>query len=333
MEEKKTGFVTYVMQQPKVMVLLICLYLITGSVFYLYQLPYEAYIYIVLMGSAVGAVVMIFGYHKWKDKMEMLKRLEVQPYCDRTWYPNVSSIQEYYYQEAMLALKQQYDDDTAFHQKRWKEAKDYYTMWAHQIKTPIAAMRLLLQTEEKLDKRELEEELFRIEQYVEMVLSYLRMEDINTDLVLHKIQLYEIGREAVHKYSSSFIRKKIKLEFQPFSCVVLTDEKWSAFVIEQILSNSLKYTKAGGTIRITAEGEKMYISDTGIGIAKEDIPRVFERGFTGYNGRMEHKATGLGLYLCKEIMDKLNHKIFIESELTKGTKVTLDFTMQKIEIE
>lgn len=331
--EKKTGFVTYVTQQPKVIVLMLCLDLITGSVFYLYQLPYEAYVYIVLMGSMAGVVVMISGYHRWKDKMEMLKRLEIQPYCDRTWYPNASNVQEYYYQEAMLALKQQYDDDAAFHQKRWKEAKDYYTMWAHQIKTPIAAMRLLLQTEAQLDKRELEEELFRIEQYVEMVLSYLRMEDINTDLVLHKIQLYEIAREAVHKYSSSFIRKKIKLEFQPFSSVVLTDEKWSVFVIEQILSNALKYTKSGGTIRIMAEDEKLYISDTGIGIAKEDLPRVFERGFTGYNGRMEYKATGIGLYLCREIMEKLNHKISIESKPEKGTMVTIDFTTRKVEIE
>ena len=200
---------------------------------------------------------------------------------------------------------------------------EYYTLWAHQIKTPIAAMRLLLQSEDTEQNRELLAELFRVEQYVEMVLSYLRLGSTSNDFVIQKYPLESIVRQAVRKYAPLFIRKKIRLELGTLSSEVLTDEKWLCFVVEQLLSNSLKYTPKG-TISIREEpGKVLVIEDTGIGIAQEDLPRIFEKGFTGKNGRSDKRATGLGLYLCRRVLEKLSHRMEIRSQPGKGTQVRL----------
>ena len=215
---------------------------------------------------------------------------------------------------------------------------DYYSMWVHQIKTPIAAMNVLLQTSEdgepesNLYVQDMKLELFKIEQYVEMVLTYLRMEDMSGDLSFGEYELDDLIRQAVRKYSKMFIARKIRLVYEPVQTRVLTDEKWLVFVLEQILSNALKYTRAG-SISIYMEKGKLVIQDTGIGIYEEDLPRVFEKGFTGYNGRTDKKSTGIGLYLCKTIMDKLGHGIAIKSEVEKGTKVYLAFRRKSLHTE
>ncbi|MFY9434296.1 MAG: ATP-binding protein, partial [Bacillota bacterium] len=201
--------------------------------------------------------------------------------------------------------------------------------------TPIAAMRLLLQSEQSETNSELLEQLFKVEQYVEMALQYLRLENISSDLVLKEHSLDTIVKQAVRKYSNSFIRKKIKLNYAELNHNVLTDEKWLVFVIEQILSNALKYTDSG-EISIYMDDEMpdtLVIEDTGIGIAEEDLPRVFERGFTGYTGRIDKKATGIGLFLCKQILDRLSHTITIESQVGEGTKVKIGLDVIDIDKE
>ena len=221
-----------------------------------------------------------------------------------------------------------------------QEMNDYYSMWVHQIKTPIAALRLLIQTNEETEDesvrqfvREMKLELFKVEQYVEMVLTYLRMESMSSDLVLEPCSLDKIVRQSVRKYSSMFIMRKIKLNYEPVNRQILTDEKWFSFVVEQVLSNALKYTEQEGSVSVCVEGSFLIIEDTGIGIWPEDLPRVFERGFTGYNGRGDKKSTGIGLYLCKSVMDKLEHTIRIESEPGRGTKVYLGFPRTKLHVE
>lgn len=207
---------------------------------------------------------------------------------------------------------------------RLEDMTDYYTLWAHQIKTPIAAARLLLQEDNASNGPELEVELLKIEQYVEMVLGYLRLDSGSTDYVLRDTELDGVLRQAVRKFAKSFILKKISLDFQETHRTVLTDEKWLLFVVEQVLSNALKYTPAGGCIRIYEDGETLVIADNSIGIRAEDLPRVFEKGFTGYNGRRDKKSTGIGLYLCRRVMDRLNHEISISSRPGQGTLVRLD---------
>ena len=215
---------------------------------------------------------------------------------------------------------------------RRREMEDYFTLWAHQIKTPIAAMRLILQTRPENSAGELSQELFRVEQYVEMVLNYLRLDSDSTDFVFKTCDLDGIIRQCVRKYAKQFIRRKISLEYGGTDVQVLTDEKWLCFVIEQLLSNALKYTNVG-SIRIYTQGETLVIEDTGIGIAPEDLPRVFEKGYTGYNGRTDKKATGIGLYLCKRILQKLGHEISISSVVGQGTSVSIDLSREVLRVE
>ena len=242
----------------------------------------------------------------------------------------------------MIAKMRQEKEELIFEdQKRYTEMMDYYGMWAHQIKTPIAAMRILVQSgmdrEENEENqklfRQLQMELFKTEQYVEMVLSYLKICDIAKDMVLERCDLGKVVRQAVKKYSRLFILQKLSLEMGEIAEIVLTDEKWLSFVVEQILSNALKYTKSGCvSIYLEQEGV-LVIKDTGIGISAEDLPRIMEKGYTGYNGRIDKRSTGIGLYLCKKVMDKLHHQLRIDSEDGKGTKVVLDLRRTQLDLE
>ncbi|MEG0662810.1 MAG: ATP-binding protein, partial [Anaerovoracaceae bacterium] len=205
----------------------------------------------------------------------------------------------------------------------YKEMVEYYTLWAHQIKTPISALYLMIEREGREQDRPLAQQLFFVEQYVEMALHYLRSDSISADLDLAEYSIDKIIREVIKKHSRQFIYKKIQLNFQDSGELVLTDEKWLAFVLEQLISNSLKYTKEGSISIYMEENKTLVIEDTGIGIREEDLPRICEKGFTGFNGRMDKKSTGIGLYLCKKILTKLSHTIEFESVSCKGTKVKI----------
>lgn len=246
------------------------------------------------------------------------------------------------YQNIIKNLKEQNSELKSQERIFKQEMSDYYSMWVHQIKTPIAAMHVLQQTlEEEYPEqkyiKEIKLELFKIEQYVEMVLTYLRMGEMSGDLKFEKYSLDAIVRQVIRKYSQMFILRKIHLQYAKTSQCIVTDEKWLQFVLEQVLSNALKYTKDGGMIFIYTEEKEnkkcLVIEDSGIGIQAEDLPRVFEKGFTGYNGRADKKSTGIGLYMCKKIMERLNHQIWIESEVDKGTKVYLDLAREEWTIE
>lgn len=236
------------------------------------------------------------------------------------------------YRQLIRALGEEKQRQASAMDLRMSDMQDYFTLWAHQIKTPIAAMRLILQTKPENSAMEIEGELFRVEQYVEMVLNYLRLDSDSTDFVFRTCALDDIIRQCVRKYAKQFIRKRIRLEYDGTALQVLTDEKWLCFVIEQILSNALKYTSAG-SIRIFTQGETLVIEDTGMGIAPEDLPRVFEKGYTGYNGRTDKKATGIGLYLCKRILNRLGHEISISAQVGKGTRVSIDLSREETVLE
>ena len=217
--------------------------------------------------------------------------------------------------------------------KKYEDMVEYYTLWAHQIKTPIAAMRLTLQNEDTQLSRRLMSDLGRVERYVEMVLAYLRLDAESTDYMIREYDLDSMIRSSVRKFSGEFIDRKLSLDFQPTGVKVLTDEKWLSFVLEQLLSNALKYTPSGKvTIRLENPCS-LCIEDTGIGIAPEDLPRIFEQGFTGHNGRSDKRASGLGLHLCRRVCANLGHSITVESEPGKGTVVKLDLSRKKITVE
>ncbi|MBQ3405551.1 MAG: sensor histidine kinase, partial [Oscillospiraceae bacterium] len=216
---------------------------------------------------------------------------------------------------------------------KYADMVEYYTLWAHQIKTPIAAMRLTLQNEDSPLSRRLMTELGRVERYVEMVLAYLRLDSDSTDYVLRECELDDVVRGAVRKFSGEFIQRRLALDFRPTNIRVLSDEKWLSFVLEQLLSNALKYTPEGKVSVYLEAPATLCVADTGIGIAPEDLPRVFEQGYTGCNGRMDKRASGLGLYLCRRVCGNLGHGIAVESEPGRGTTVRLDLSRKRLGAE
>lgn len=240
--------------------------------------------------------------------------------------------------ECALAEKLDEREAELYQKKSEAESKltdllDYYTLWVHQIKTPIAATRLLVaEVSERELKRQLEQEIFKIDSYTNLVLQYLRLESFHDDLVLKKENIENLVKEVIRKYAIFFIQKSLSINMHDLDRSIVTDKKWLLVVIEQILSNSLKYTNEGG-IEIYMDGQDLCIKDTGIGIKNSDVLRVFERGFSGYNGRMTQQSSGLGLYLTQKISQELGHQIRIESELGQGTTVRIKFAEVNLLIE
>ena len=310
---------------------------------YLYEVTRDAVGYALLLSAVILLVCTALDlarYLKRERRIEEIRRN--LPYAD-PMLPGADTLAEREYQEMLTELLRKRSEEKNDAAERRQESMDYYSLWGHQIKTPIAAMRLLLQEEERERQgkdsflREMDKELFRTEQYVEMVMTYVRIGDISKDLVLQWYSLDKLIKQAVRKYSRLFILQKLKLNYQESDRIVLTDEKWLSFILEQLLSNALKYTKEGEISIRVSEGKEheltLMIQDTGIGIYAEDLPRVFERGFTGYTGREHKKSTGIGLYLCKQVADKLGHSIWIESEPGVGTTVFLGLGRVPVQAE
>jgi len=297
------------------------------TVYFLYNITLEPVLFSMELIVTMALIFGVIDFLKYNKKHKLLCVLMSCITTEVDKLPLAKSIIESDYQNLIVSLCKERINLVLQTDKKQTEMEDYFTLWVHQIKTPISAMRLLLQEESNEQKEVLLQELFKIEQYVEMVLSYLRLDSMSADLILKEYSLSDLVRQAVKKYSIIFIHKKIVLNLEEIDCSVLTDEKWLVFVLEQILSNSLKYTGEGGVINIymskTAQ-KTLIIEDTGIGIRQEDIPRIFEKGFTGYNGRMDKKSTGIGLYLSKQVLNKLSHSISVVSEVGAGTKISID---------
>lgn len=302
----------------------------------LYRIDMDAYWYAALLSVTAVGIVTIYDFWRYGQRDRLLQNLVGNIGVALDKLPAPGHLIEKDYDDLLTELHKNYTELASVSDSKRSELADYYTMWAHQIKTPISAMRLLLQSGEAPPKAELEQELFKVEQYVEMVLQFLRLDSMSADLLLREYPLEELVRQAVKKYSSVFIHRKIRLVLDELPCMVLTDEKWLTFVLEQLLSNALKYTPSKGEIHIYMDPDHdrvLFIEDSGIGIQPEDVPRIFERGFTGYNGRMDKKSTGIGLYLCKRILERLAHRIHIDSKVGGGTRVQLDFRRAELEIE
>lgn len=314
----------YIRKIWKTMILPGSFVLMWAVLVFLYDLPAETVLYGAIFILLMGIAVFLTGLYFYRKKYLFLSGIRDNLVSDIDLLPYPADEIEGIYQEMLCELNSRRMKAEASKAQYHQELTDYYTMWVHQIKTPIAAMRLILQ-EGGGDSAEVSGELFRIEQYVEMVLGYLRTEDMSADMSFCDCSLDKIIREQIHKYAHIFIGKKLALEYEGTDRRVLTDPKWLGFVIGQILSNSLKYTKNGRISIYLSETrpDTLIIRDTGTGVQPEDIPRVFERGFTGCNGRENSRSTGIGLYLSAKIMKKLGHKIYMESEPGEGTSVYL----------
>lgn len=316
------------------------LYILAGLYGYDEALANMSYALVLIL--FFGSIYVVYDYVCYKKKCLRLADAALREGERASSLPVADSLPEAIYQEMFTAKEQEVSRMITEYDEKKREMADYYTMWIHQIKTPIAAMHLLLEDADgetaDLTGQQASEELFKIEQYAEMALHYARLDSLTSDLAFKRYEIHEIVKQAVRKYAVLFIGSGLTFSMEEFSLRAVTDEKWMAFVIEQVLSNAIKYTKTGGISiyganaageRQTGEVNYMVIEDTGIGIREEDLPRIFERGFTGYNGRMDKKSTGIGLYLCHQIMGRLGAAIRVESKEGKGTKVLLGFCQEK----
>ena len=315
---------SYLKKNVKVYILFVVFILIFFIMFYLYNLPLEALIYTGSFCFLVGLIASFSDYTNYRESYKKLKFLEENILNDLEALPKSLDIRIDYYHKIIEKLYEELEKLTQENRQKNTDMVDYYSMWVHQIKTPIAAMNFLLDNEE-VDQKILQQELFKIERYVEMVLTYIRLDSTSSDYVITKINLDEVVKDSVKKYAIIFINKKIKLNYVSHETIVISDKKWLSFAIEQMLGNSVKYSSAGGEITIETCENKLVIEDNGIGIKEEDLPRIFEKGFTGFNGRYEKKSSGLGLYLCKKTLDKLGHHIEISSKVGEGTRVEITF--------
>ncbi len=315
---------SYLKKNIKVYILFIVFILIFFIMFYLYNLPLEALIYTGSFCFLAALVASFSDFVNYKESYKKLNFLEQNILNDLDALPKSLDIRIDYYHKIIEKLYEELEKLTQENRQKNTDMVDYYSMWVHQIKTPIAAMNFLLDNEE-VDQKILQQELFKIERYVEMVLTYIRLDSISSDYVITKINLDEVVKESVKKYATIFINKKIKLNYVSHETMVISDKKWLSFAFEQILGNSVKYSSTNGEITIETFENKLVIEDRGIGIKEEDLPRIFEKGFTGFNGRYEKKSSGLGLYLCKKTLDKLGHHIEISSTVGKGTRVEITF--------
>ena len=335
-------------------------------------------VYAAVLDAILLLITVLVGFFRYSSKVKALSNALKRPVEEQAQLPEATDDVEILYHrllENQSIARSESESSAAVRQSRMR---DYYSMWVHQIKTPISAMKLLLEAEREelgqlmcdeeqsqcriadmngcnisateLNISELnasgkqqivytelsdnldsfEDELFRIEEYVSMALQYQRVSSTENDFVLEKVSLDGVIRDTIKKYAKIMIRRHIGINYSGTKKQVYTDEKWLEFILEQILSNAIKYTPKGFvTIETAEEKDRFFITikDTGIGIKAEDLPRVFEKGYTGYNGHADKKATGIGLYLCRQMADKLGHTIRMESELGKGTKVWIGFDL------
>ncbi len=304
------------------------------AVYGLYGLQWGPAVYTLLVLGAVLLTAAAVDYTAYRRRMEEVTLLERRAGQFLGPLPEVRDPLEARYLALTAAVERRRREELSAAGGAAAKAREYYTLWSHQIKTPIAAMTLLLRDPQP-DRQAMELELLKIGQYVDMVLQYQRLESAENDLMFRRHDMDSLVRRAVRQVSPLFIGRRVKLELGALHREVLTDEKWLVFVLEQLLTNAVKYTPADGTVRVyfTDGPCTLAVEDTGIGIRPEDLPRVFEWGYTGAAGRMERRATGIGLALCRKSMDMLGHGIRLESEAGKGTRVLLELSRAKLLLE
>lgn len=328
MEEKRTWiWVKYLAERRKICSMAVILYLFWAVITFLNHGSLENALYLTALWLFVVLVYGFTDYINYRKRYLLLLHLQKEVRVSVEHLPQPEGLQEELYQELLRTAHGDKMEQLSKADQTREDLVEYFTMWAHQIKTPIAGMRLLLQMSESPDREELQGELFRIEQYVDMVLVYLRLGAESTDLVIQKCDVAKVVKKAIKVFAGQFIRKKLSVQMEEVSGYVITDEKWFRFVVEQLISNAIKYTDEGGVV-ISWKEDTLCISDSGIGIAAEDLPRIFEKGYTGYNGRMDKKSTGIGLYLCYQTMEKLGGSIRVESEVGKGSSFYLKFPVE-----
>ncbi|MBQ9901933.1 MAG: HAMP domain-containing histidine kinase [Clostridia bacterium] len=295
------------------------------AIFRLYGLDMEPFGYAFAVSFFV--LIVAFAAFLFREKRKADRRFYQCESILTDWnmLPEGESLAERDCRKMVQSLGAENERLAASFAEERKKTEDFYTAWVHQIKTPISVMKLRLGASDHPDRQALREELFRIEQYTAMVLAYQRLGSQSNDLMIQEYPLDGLIREVIRKYASGFISKKLRLEYAGTDLIIVTDKKWFVCILEQLISNALKYTPSG-TVSITVSEGVLSVADTGIGIAPEDLPRIFEKGYTGANGRLNDKSSGLGLYLCGEAAALLEIPIAARSRPGEGSCFSLQLS-------
>ena len=293
--------------------------------FYLYEFRFAPFWDGWLFTFFTLVVYSFISYYRFYRKQKKLAQLATKDLqiSNLAFLPRAETISEKQYQEALRLILADRNHQQEELLLRQKNMLDDFGLWLHQIKTPVAALDLLIQSGQ-VDARIMKNEVFKINEYLQMMLNYMRQNLDQTDLVFQQVSVEPIVKTVVKKYATFFSQKNLRLELGELEGTIYSDRKWLIFILEQLLFNSIKYTE-NGSIRLSFQNNQLKIQDSGIGIRSEDLPRLFEKGYTGVNGREHQRASGLGLYLSREAADKLGCRLLIDSQLKKGTTVTIVF--------
>ena len=290
-------------------------------------------IYVAIVPLILFSIPFFIEYYKKKEYYSEIKaranELE-EKYLITELLPKADFIEAKLNKDLILDIGKSMLENVNKYKYIQEDYKEYIELWIHEIKIPIATSKMIVENNKSDVTKSIDEELDKIENYIEQALYYARSNTVEKDYIIKKNILKDIVNSTIVKNKTTLIQNNVKIEMDNLEEEVYTDSKWCIFILSQIIQNSIKYSKEQNKeIKLYAENKKenviLYIKDNGIGIDKAEIGRVFEKGFTGTNGRQEKKSTGIGLYLCKKLCDKLCIGLEIASEKNIGTEVKLVF--------
>lgn len=322
--DKKYFLIQYLKDKYKVMIVFCGLIICNFFMYFLYDVRMEPILYTTFLLILFVLPFALWDLRRTYQKCGRLKNTEQAKVPVIPDLPTAGTLMEENYQRVIKEILQAWQNERANQRKINAERDDYYTLWTHQIKTPIYSMDLMLQTGDTTPSK-WKTELLQISRYVDMALKYLQLDNQYYDLCLERVELLPLAQEAIKKYSVILIAKRINIDLHDLNSTILTDRKWLLFILEQLVSNAAKYTEQGSIAIYQPTPLQICVSDTGIGIAAEDLPRLFEKGYTGFNGRIHQKSTGCGLYMCKKVSALLGCTFSISSQVNIGTTVTVNF--------
>lgn len=307
---------------------------IFGVIFLLGRLPLDLFFYSMELSLFLFAVFLMVQYIRYVKRYGRLQELQSANSAKVEELLETVDPADELYIEKLASVMRELREKEKLHADRQADQLDYFTLWLHQIKTPISAISLLTQSSGAKETKQISQELLRLEDYTHMALNYVKLEEPGSELDLSQVELDGVIKKALKKYSIFFIYNGIKLDYEPLEMTVLSDGKWLQNLLEQLLSNSLKYTPNGkiSIYKDPGKEQTLIIEDTGVGIRPEDLPKIFNKGYSGFNGRLYEKSTGLGLFLSRKICERLGHRLDVQSESGKGTRVLIDMSREEVQL-
>ncbi len=285
-------------------------------VFYLYRLPMHYFLTANIISLTTLGLISLWKYYQFKTKIKNLQEFIYVTDLDSLTLPS-----DKVYHSLIIKLNEEASKKLLQQRNQQKNTESLIKMWSHQMKLPLSALSLMVQTQ-STDVKEYQQQVFRLEKYLNNLLSYLKFKQHHDDFRFQIVSVREIISSIVKESRYLCIAKELSVTIQG-NCQLKTDKKWLRFALMQLIDNAIKYSTKGGNITITLNSKSIIISDNGIGILSEDLPCLFDEGFTGFNGHEHQKATGLGLYMTKEILDQLNLDIKVNSLIGEGTQVII----------